>query len=374
MDSVTTALQTAVEDAVFPGAVLAVRVRERLVYLQAVGLTACPPGGHPVSIQTIYDLASLTKPLATTSAILWLVQRGALTLDSPLESVLGELSDVPLGSATLVDLLSHSAGLPAWRPYYERLVPSEEPAAPLLDNPPARQRALPLIRDEALLAPIGAKSVYSDLGFILLGLIVERVSGQPLDRFCADQLFDPLHASPLGFVPATKLGVAPTPPVQWQAPIAATEEDPWRGRLLRGEVHDENAYALGGVAGHAGLFGTAEAVLALSRAWLRGYLEQSSLFQAGWVRRFTRRAEHVPGSSWALGWDTPSPPSSSGRHFSRQAFGHLGFTGTSLWIDPEVELEVVLLSNRVHPSRRNNAIQRFRPLIHDLVYEEFVRN
>ena len=156
------------------------------------------------------------------------------------------------------------------------------------------------------------------------------------------------------------------------ARIAPTEQDEWRNRLLRGEVHDENAAAMGGVAGHAGLFGTAESVLAVSGAWLRGYHGGESIFDGKLVMQFTTRQESAARSSWALGWDTPSAPSSSGCHFSERSFGHLGYTGTSLWIDPLCELEVVLLSNRVHPSRRNEKIKVFRPRIHDLIHEEFV--
>jgi CubicO group peptidase (beta-lactamase class C family) len=152
--------------------------------------------------------------------------------------------------------------------------------------------------------------------------------------------------------------------------IAPTECNSWRGRLLCGEVHDENAAALGGVAGHAGLFGTAEAVLVLTDAWLMGYRRQPSILNPDVVQDFTSRQNSVSGSSWALGWDTPSLPSSSGQYFSSQSFGHLGYTGTSIWIDPVGELEVVLLSNRVHPSRKNEKIRAFRPTIHDLVHQE----
>jgi CubicO group peptidase (beta-lactamase class C family) len=154
--------------------------------------------------------------------------------------------------------------------------------------------------------------------------------------------------------------------------IAPTEWDERRNRLLCGEVHDENAAAMDGVAGHAGLFGTAESVLAVSGAWLHGYHGRESILAEEFVRQFTTRQESVARSSWALGWDTPSAPSSSGSSFSERSFGHLGFTGTSLWIDPLRELEVVLLSNRVYPNRRNEKIKAFRPWIHDLVYREFV--
>jgi CubicO group peptidase (beta-lactamase class C family) len=146
--------------------------------------------------------------------------------------------------------------------------------------------------------------------------------------------------------------------------IAPSEEDPWRGHLLQGEVHDENAAALGGVAGHAGLFGTAQAVGQVTKAWLDSYSGKPSIFRQDLVSQFVKAQ---PGTSWGLGWDTPSQPSSSGQWFSPESFGHLGFTGTSIWIDPIKELEVIFLSNRVHPTRENQAIKTFRPKLHDVI-------
>ena len=213
------------------------------------------------------------------------------------------------------------------------------------------------------------KSVYSDLGFILLGLAIESVSQQSLSHYCAERIFNPLKAKPLWYcgnsVQCSDRGHS-------LSNISVTEQDSWRGRWLQGEVHDENAYALGGVAGHAGLFGTAEAVSVMSSAWLDAYLDRGNFLDPQLVRQFTTRQGESSDSSWALGWDTPSNPSSSGAYFSLSAFGHLGFTGTSIWIDPEVELEVILLTNRVHPTRDNNTIREFRPMIHDVVYEAVV--
>jgi CubicO group peptidase (beta-lactamase class C family) len=208
---------------------------------------------------------------------------------------------------------------------------------------------------------------------MLLGFLVERLSKMALDLWCEEAIIRPLRAEPLMFCPTAgraQLGVVR--PTIDASRIAPTEQDEWRNRLLRGEVHDENASAMGGVAGHAGLFGTAESVLAVSGAWLRAYYGRESILDGELVRPFTARQEYASRSSWALGWDTPSTPSSSGSCFSERSFGHLGYTGTSLWIDPLCELEVVLLSNRVHPSRRNEKIKVFRPFIHDLVYREFV--
>jgi CubicO group peptidase (beta-lactamase class C family) len=202
------------------------------------------------------------------------------------------------------------------------------------------------------------------LGFILLGCAVERVSGLLLEEYFREAVAQPLGAKALFFNRAAAASSSSEP----RTTIALTEWDTWRKRWLQGEVHDENAAAMGGVAGHAGLFGTAESVLAVSGAWLAAYHGDRSLLDPHLVREFTTRSLQPSQSSWALGWDTPTAPSSSGMHFSPESFGHLGFTGTSLWVDPRRKLEVVLLTNRVHPSRKNESIRVFRPLIHDLAY------
>ncbi len=176
-------------------------------------------------------------------------------------------------------------------------------------------------------------SVYSDLGYMVLGFVVERVTGQSLTNFCRERIFNPLQASPLAFGPHN---VKRDVPVN----IAPTEEDPWRGRLLQGEVHDENAAALGGMAGHAGLFGTAQAVEQVTKVWLDSYTGNASIFGQDLVRQLVKAQ---PGTSWGFGWDTPSQPSSSGQWFSPESFGNLGFAGTSIWIDPVRELEVIFL-------------------------------
>jgi len=367
------ALQSAVDDGVFPGAQLAVRLRGELQCLVVAGRLSSEPQSLPVQPATIYDLASLTKPLATVTSVLLLIQRAKVALVDPVQAVLTELEGAPIGQVTVQELLTHRSGLPGWRPLYERL--DARGAVPgLYDGDQSiKQHVLQMIRDEPLIYARGARSVYSDLGFILLGFLVERLSGMALDLWCEDAIVRPLRADPMMFCPTagrTQLNVVR--PIMDISHIAPTEQDEWRNRLLRGEVHDENAAAMGGVAGHAGLFGTAESVLAVSGAWLHGYHGRESILDGELVRQFTTRQGSAAQSSWALGWDTPSVPSSSGSSFSECSFGHLGYTGTSLWIDPLCELEVVLLSNRVHPSRRNEKIKVFRPCIHDLVYREFV--
>jgi CubicO group peptidase (beta-lactamase class C family) len=365
IDPITRILLEGIQTQVFPGSVLLVRQQGHIRFHRAVGLTSGLPDSHPVYTRTIYDLASLTKPLATASAILLLVQDGLLDPAEPIDALLKETTGFPLGQVVLKDVLCHQSGLPAWRPFYQSFPPS------LPSDAPSRQKRirdfLNLLLKEPVETSSPPQSVYSDLGYMLLGFVVERIANQSLADFCQSRIFGPLQASPLGY--RGQAGNKET-----GSPIGAcapTEQDPWRGRLLQGEVHDENAFALGGIAGHAGLFGTAEAVGQVTKAWLEGYQGKSGIFDCQLVRRF---ATAQPGTSWALGWDTPSQPSSSGQWFSPESFGHLGFTGTSIWIDPVRELEVIFLSNRVHPTRDNQAIKVFRPKLHDVIIQEISRS
>ncbi len=370
---IQTALQSAVDDGVFPGAQLAVRVHGELQCVVVAGRLSSEPPGLPVHTTTIYDLASLTKPVATVTSVLLLIQRSKVVLEDPVQEILTELEGTPIGQATVRDLLTHRSGLPGWRPFYERLEAAGIGPEPSGGNQSVKQQVLKMIRDEPLMYLRGERSIYSDIGFMLLGFLVERLSGMTLDLWFEEAIVRPLRAAPIMFCPeAGRALLDVARPIVDVLRIAPTEQDEWRNRLLCGEVHDENAAAMGGVAGHAGLFGTAESVLAVSGAWLCGYHGRESILEGGLVRQFTTRQESRARSSWALGWDTPSAPSSSGSSFSERSFGHLGYTGTSLWIDPLCELEVVLLSNRVHPSRRNEKIKAFRPYIHDLVFREFV--
>ncbi len=364
------ALQAAVDDGTFPGAVLAVRLRGTFVYEGAAGRLSSQNPGAAVTIHTCYDLASLTKVLATTTALLLLMQRGTVTLEDRIDHLLNELQGSAAGAASIHQLLTHSSGLPGWRPYYERLALLEAGESGFPGRTAAREAVLGYIAQEALVYERGSRSLYSDLGFMLLGWAVERLAGESLDQFCTSQIYRPLEAQPLAYIPR---GSQTMPGASLESHmIAPTEDDPWRGRMLCGEVHDENAFALGGVAGHAGLFGTARTVLAVAKAWMDGRRGKTGLLHPELVTLFTTRQQRIPNASWALGWDTPSNPSSSGTRFTPESFGHLGYTGTSLWIDPVKELEVVLLSNRVHPTRKNERIKTFRPLIHDLICREFL--
>jgi len=356
-DPITRVLHEGSQTGVFPGAVLLVRHQGTITIHEAVGHTSSFPESPSVLLDTIYDLASLTKPLATVSSILLLVQEGRLSLSQKLDACLPETAGSLLGKISIKDVLSHQSGLPALRPFYQSFAP-EFPS-----ETESRQQRMQVVLDKILKEPIdqasSSGSVYSDLGYMVLGFVVERLTGQSLADFSRERMFQPLEANNLAFGTHVLQGKA-------LGRIAPTEEDPWRGRLLQGEVHDENAAALGGIAGHAGLFGTAQAVGQITKAWLEGYLGKPSIFRQDFVRQFVSAQ---PGTSWALGWDTPSHPSSSGQWFSPQSFGHLGFTGTSIWIDPVRELEVIFLSNRVHPTRDNQAIKAFRPQLHDSIIQ-----
>ncbi len=366
IDSITRTLQHGVSEQVFPGAVLFVRHNGTIRYHHAVGFASQHPAKRQTSIKTIYDLASLTKPLATGTGILCLVQDGQVGIDQPIGSILQDLHGKPIAKATIRDLLCHRSGLPGWRPYYEA-VTLQKGMLPKEEKEPPRSHMRKQIAQEPLEYEPRTKSVYSDLGFILLGFAIEAVTQRSLSQFCFERIFHPLHTKSLIFSECL------THCDGFPSNVAPTRRDPWRGRMLWGEVDDNNAYILNGIAGHAGLFGTAEAVSVVTKAWLDSYHDHNAFLNPKLVRQFVTRQKEPKESSWVLGWDTPSYPSSSGAHFSPSAFGHLGFTGTSIWIDPEVELEVILLSNRVNPTPENNKIREFRPMIHDVIYREVVR-
>jgi serine-type D-Ala-D-Ala carboxypeptidase len=369
---IQSALDRAVADNVFPGAVLAVRHRDRLVTHFAAGRLSTSPPGLPVTPSASYDLASLTKPLATVTSLAILIQNGHCRLDDRVFDHLPECGGTPIGSATLRHLLTHASGLPGWRGYYERLAIGGPIPSSIEERAFAKRSMLNLIRAESLVYERGTRSLYSDLGFMLLGFIIEHSSRQSMNAFLKDHILEALTGVHVEFVLQERVQDFLDRMAQDGGGVAPTEVDSWRGRLLCGEVHDENAAALGGEAGHAGLFGSVDAVLAITGIWMQAYHGRAAILDQGLVREFTRRQDPAGAASWALGWDTPSIPSSAGQYFAARSFGHLGYTGTSIWIDPEQELEVVLLSNRVHPTRKNEAIRDFRPMIHDLVYREFV--
>jgi len=330
--------------------------RKRLI--RTYGHT-CYDRENMVEEGTVYDLASLTKPLATTLAVLSLLKERRIKLSDPVSDIFPR-TGLAMTGIKIKDLLCHSSGLPAHRPYYLELgkLPAEKRKEALLD----------LLAAETPAYEPGSTSIYSDLGFMLLGLIVEQKSGLELAVFFREKIAAPLGvAEKIFYVEAG----GKVNGEREKTRFAPTEECPFRKRILVGEVSDENAHALGGAAGHAGLFGTIDGVLEMGVHLLDQWQgrEEHPGYLAGDLRRFLIRQD-IHGSTWAMGFDTPSATGSSGgRYLAPTSVGHLGFTGTSFWIDPTRELVMVLLSNRVHPSRDNSLIKQFRPLFHETVME-----
>jgi serine-type D-Ala-D-Ala carboxypeptidase len=347
-------LDSAVAAGAAPGAVLGVTVAgKRFIY--GTGRLGQDDSARPAP-NTVYDLASVTKVIALTSAIMLGIEEGKLQLDAPVQDYVPAFIGVDKERVTLRLLLAHVSGMPAWKPLF-REVSSRADAFAVVDS--IQLDTVPATRD-----------VYSDLGAILLTQAVEAAFHQRIDSLVTRRILEPLKMESTRFLP----------PPSWMGRIAPTELDPWRGRVLRGEVHDENAAIMDGVSGHAGLFGSADDLLTFSEWMLQQWNDvmpggdQAHVtaggppsISAGLVREFTRRQNIVPGSSRALGWDTPEPGSSSGTLLSGDSFGHTGFTGTSLWIDPDHHLAVVLLSNRVNPTRANTRWNPVRARITDLI-------
>jgi CubicO group peptidase (beta-lactamase class C family) len=367
-DRIEQEMANAVQRGVFPGAVLLVRAGTRIFYLRAFGHRQIEPIRAPMAEDTIFDLSSLTKPLATATSIMLLVRDGKLRLDDRVTRFLHNFGVYGKTHVTIRHLLCHASGLAAWRPFYKDIQQIEKRGEKVnfLGSAAAKEYVYDAIGHERPEAPAGVRAVYSDLGFILLGALVELASGTTLDRFYQDRVVRRLGLRATSFIDLGLVRSRRITPVTEM--IAATERCPWRKRVLCGEVHDDNAWAMGGVAGHAGLFASARDIDTLLCLLRNAWAGQDQALPAELVREFWTRDRSTPGSTWALGWDTPSPSGSqAGSRFSSDTIGHLGFTGTSIWMDLARDRHVVLLSNRVHPIRDNQAIKEFRPFIHDVV-------
>jgi beta-glucosidase-like glycosyl hydrolase/CubicO group peptidase (beta-lactamase class C family) len=348
-----TLLERAVADGAFPGGVLAVGLDNKLV-VHPFGRFTRDAKAAPVRADTIYDLASLTKPIVTTTCVMILVQQKRLDLDAPLSRLLPEWSTAaqndpnPAWRARVTPrmLLLHDSGLPAHRDFYK--------------NAKGRDGVLALVMAEPLVHEPGKQIEYSDLGFILLGEIVQRLTGESPAEFARKEIFSPLGLKTSLF----------NPPRALRASIPPTENDlSYRKRLIQGEVHDQNAWAMGGIAGDAGLFSTAGDVAVFAQMILNGGIyAHHRVVSRTTISEFTAH-QTVGNSARTLGWDVALDPAATGRFFSTRAFGHYGFTGTSLWIDPERNLFIILLTNRVNPSVDNIKIRRVRPELHDAIFE-----
>ena len=356
-EQVDSLMRFAISDQVFPGAVILVAKDDLTVFFEAYGY-ANIFSKRKMTIDTIFDLASLTKPLATTMAVMRLVQDLRLDLEQNLGDVLPEFEKTDKAQIKIKHLLSHTSGLPDYREYYYKLINF---------SPDARKDALKsLLIKEPMLYPAGEKVLYSDLGFMILGWIVEIVTARRLDHYVNDEIYR--H---LGIDSDTGLFFAGVDSDLAIERFAATEICPWRNILLEGIVHDENARVVGGIAGHAGLFGSAGSLHILLSALLSDFHGESSirLFDKNLLQTFFKQHK---GTDKALGFETPLLAGSScGDYFSKTSVGHLGFTGTSFWMDLEQRIVVILLTNRVHPSRENIKIKLFRPKIHNKVMLSF---
>ncbi len=338
-------LREAIEQRAFPGASVAITHLGKVVALKAFGRFTYEKDAPPVTTASIFDIASVSKVVATASMAMILYERGLLDLDIPVVGVLPEFAgkEASRGEVTFRMLLAHSSGLPAYEKFFLRAKTKDALLTAAFGVP---------LRNQP-----GTHAEYSDIGFILLGVALERIAGEPLDRFCQREVFGPLGMSHTAF----------NPPAEWKSRIPPTADDQtFRKRMLQGEVYDENASVVGGVAAQAGVFSTASDLAVFAHVMLNGGVP---LVRPETLALFTRRANSPSGTSRALGWDTPSNPSQSGKYFSQSSFGHLGHTGTSLWIDPERRLSVTLLTNRTWPDCANLAIKEVRPKFHDAVVE-----
>jgi serine-type D-Ala-D-Ala carboxypeptidase len=338
-------LRQAIAERAFPCASVAITHSGNLVGLKAMGSFTYEPESSEVTPGSIFDIASVTKVAATTTMAMILYERGLLDLEMPVAAVVPEFAgeDARRQDVTLHMLLAHSSGLPAYEKLFLRVKTREE--------------LLQAAFATALAAEPGSKAVYSDIGFVILGWALQRIADESLDRFCQREVFGPLGMAHTAFNPAPG----------WKTLIPPTADDrEFRGRVIQGEVQDENCSVMGGVAGHAGLFATAQDIAVFAEAMLNG---GHPIVRPETLALFTRREPAPAGTSRALGWDTPSSPSQSGKHFLPHAFGHLGYTGTSLWIDPERRLSITLLTNRTWPDCSNKKIKEVRPKFHDAVIE-----
>lgn len=337
-------LREGIAQRAFPGAATVITLAGDLLALRGFGRLTYEENVPEVTGETIFDLASLTKVMAATSMAMVLYERGALELEAPVGAIVPEFgAERGRRRVTIRHLLAHTSGLPAYEKLFERAHAREEVIAAACRMP--------------LVAAPGERVEYSDIGFIVLGAILERLADEAIDAFCAREIFGPLGLARTGY----------RPPVEWREQIPPTEDDrDFRHRVIQGEVHDENASVMDDVSAHAGLFAPAADVAKFSQWILAG---GKPVVRPDTVKLFTSPQPVRNGYARALGWDRVSQPSQSGRYFSESAYGHLGFTGTSLWVDPERRLSVTLLTNRTWPRRESQRIKQVRPAFHDAIME-----
>jgi beta-N-acetylhexosaminidase len=371
-------IENAISQKIFPGAVLLTVVNHKVIVHRGYGrfyyISEIPDSRRgknstqknpEILPDTVYDLASLTKVMATTPLILKLIEKNLLDFTEPLANFYSTIRKNPLGGATIADILSHQAGLKAWEPFYKKHLSKKQIIETILELPPEYE--------------VGYRSVYSDLGFILLGDIIEKVTGINFSVCSRNYFFNPMGLDSFKFLKTDFLISQKSQNEGYQkrnlTQYPPTGFDLYRGRILAGEVNDTNCYILGGASGHAGLFGNAQDVAAVAQMFLNGgiYNSRRHFKHSTILKALTKYRPKI--SDRALGWDTVSKiKSSSGKYFSAQSFGHLAFTGPSLWVDPEKKMIVVFLCNRTQPDPENSKIDYFRPILHDLIFQTLQKN
>ncbi|MFA4873773.1 MAG: serine hydrolase domain-containing protein [bacterium] len=382
--SIDAAFKDAISNGAFPAADLLVAKKNEVVYSSHYG---------DARESTHFDISSLTKPICTATVAMKMVAEGLLKLDDNVYQWLAGARQHEHREITVRMLLNHTSGLPAWQPYYRELPTS------LIGTETGKRLILGECFNEAPVASPGEKTIYSDIGYIILSEILEQAGGAPLDVLFEKRVAKPLKLEDSFFVRVSGLQISttlrhtttsadqhvPTPRHgiagerrEWKAGehrrFAPTEDCPWRERVIHGEVHDQNAYALGGVAGHAGLFSTASDIHRVTLELVRCYNGDSQWVSKEIAKEFLQYNTAKPESeAFVLGWNRPSKRNSaSGHRFSPNSIGHLGYTGCSIWVDLSKDFWIILLTNRIHPSSTNEKIKAFRPKIHDLIHDELI--
>ncbi|MCA9664744.1 MAG: serine hydrolase [Myxococcales bacterium] len=357
-------------DHIVAAAVIGQKVQAAALLVAREGEVVCQRAYEqpPVArVDRVYDLASLTKVLATTTSVMLLVDEGALSLETRVADVLPALAALPSGALRVTHLLEHSAGLPGWRPYYELVARREAAGLVAPSRNGAERKALvrQLVAAEPLEGNPGEQTVYGDAAFLLLEWIVETLSGERLDAFFARRVVIPLGLSHVFFIDLDAPGERAMRLERYR--FAETELCPWRDRRLVAEVQDDTAHAVGGIAGHCGLFASAYDIHIIARELVAAYRGARSIFGRDVVRAFFDHRSAVRyGDSRALGWQLPhGHDAGAGQAFSPQSVGHNGYTGTSLWIDLAKRLWVVLLTNRLYYGRENRPMVSIRTQVHD---------
>lgn len=359
-------------DLVFPGAVLRVMQGGELLYHSAVGCRSRVPEQTPMHKNVVFDLGALTRPLVASTLAMQLIQSGRLELDKRLSHIFQTFGVHGKERMCVRHLLNHTSGYATTAPYFRQIANADRSVrAGMMTS----RGAVEAIYNEIFRAKLenlpGKVSRESDIGFILLGYVLEMVSGTTLEKLVPKLLLKSFGLPSTGFIELSTLRGRRLEAVN--DIIAPTAECPWRGRLIAGEVYDDNAWAMGGVSAHAGLFSTAEDIQQIASTLIECYHGRGELLSPELVKEFWTRKESYPAGPFALAWQTAAATDkkvrSSGQYFSPSSVGQDSSTGCSLWIDPERELSVVLLSNAIHPHRESKAIKEFRPVLHDLVME-----